>query len=104
MSGGGLHDFGVCVVAWAVIYFLRALPFIFFGRDNGGERKWLKVVEKWLSPIVILFLTVYSFSILEWRAPSPYLAGAAVVAIQLLTRSSLAAIFGGTAVYMLLVG
>ncbi len=104
MNGGVLHNLAVCVVAWAVIYFLRALPFIFFGRAQSGERKWLKAAEKWLSPIVILLLTIYSFSTLEWRLPSPYIAGAGVVAIQLITHSGLAAIFGGTAIYMLLVG
>ena len=102
MESSTLHNLGIAVTAWAVIYLLRAMPFILFGR-GGAEKPWLKAAEKWLSPIVIAILVVYSYSGLEWRTPWPYVAGALVVALQLVLRNGLVAIFAGTALYMLLV-
>lgn len=96
------HNLGIFAASWAVIYLLRAFPFIAFGRC-GGERPWLRAAEKWLSPIVIAILVVYSFASLEWRTPLPYAAGATVVVLQLATRNGLLSIFAGTALYMLLV-
>ena len=96
------HNLGIFAVSFAVIYLLRAFPFIVCGRGS-GERPWLKAAEKWLSPAVIAILIVYSYSGLEWRTPWPYLAGALVVALQLVFKSGLLSIFAGTALYMLLV-
>lgn len=96
------HNLGIFAVSWAVIYLLRALPFIVCGRSS-ANRPWLKAAEKWLSPIVIAILIVYSYAGLEWRTPWPYIAGAAVVALQLIFKSGLLSIFAGTALYMLLV-
>lgn len=98
-----LHNLGIAATSWAVIYLLRALPFMLFGRSASADRPWLKTAEKWLSPVVIAFLVVFSYSTLEWRSAWPYVAGAATVAIQLATRSGLVAIFAGTALYMFLV-
>ena len=96
------HNLAIFAVAWAVIYLLRAFPFIVCGRTN-GNRPWLKAAEKWLSPIVIAILVVYSYAGLEWRTPWPYLAGALVVLLQLVLKNGLISIFAGTALYMLLV-
>lgn len=96
------HNLGIFAVSWAVIYLLRALPFIICAR-SGGDRPWLKAAEKWLSPVVIAILIVYSYAGLEWRTPWPYLAGVLVVALQLITKNGLLSIFAGTALYMILV-
>lgn len=95
---------GVCAVLAAslVIISLRALPFLVLSRCN-GEAKWLKVAEKWLSPIVIALLVVYSYSTLEWRTFMPYAAGALTIALQLIFKNGLVSIFAGTALYMILV-
>ena len=95
---------GVCAVLAAslVIISLRALPFLVLSRCN-GEAKWLKVAEKWLSPIVIALLVVYSYSTLEWRTFMPYAAGALTIALQLTFKNGLVSIFVGTALYMILV-
>ena len=97
-----LHNLGILVASWAVIYLLRALPFIICGHSN-ANRPWLKTAEKWLSPVVIAILVIYSYAGLEWRTPWPYIAGAVVVTLQLLFKSGLLSIFVGTALYMLLV-
>ena len=98
-----LHPLATVVTAWLVIYLLRALPFILFARTSGGETSWLKAAERWLSPAVIALLVIYSYAGLEWRTLSPYLAGAAVVFLQLKFRNGLLSIFLGTALYMLLI-
>ena len=103
MSAAAIHSLAAVAVAWLVIYALRALPFVLFGGSGGGERTWLKAAEKWLSPVVIAALVVYSYSGLEWRTASPYVAGLAVVAMQLKFKNGLASIFAGTALYMALV-
>lgn len=97
-----IHKLGIFAVSFAVIYLLRAFPFIVCARST-GERPWLKAAEKWLSPIVIAILIVYSYAGLEWRTPWPYIAGAIVVILQLIFKSGLLAIFAGTAAYMLMV-
>ena len=85
-----------------VILALRALPFVLMSRLS-AETKWLKVAERWLSPIVIALLVVYSYSTLEWRTFMPYAAGALTVVLQLLWKNGLVSIFAGTALYMILV-
>ena len=97
-----LRSLAVVLTAWAIIYALRALPFIVCSRSGGGNR-WLKAAEKWLSPAIIALLVVYSYSGLAWRTPWPYLAGAVVVAVQLLFRNGLLSIIIGTALYMAVV-
>lgn len=92
----------IVLSAFAVIFLLRALPFVLFARSN-GEGKWSKVAEKWFSPIIIALLVVYSFSTLEWRTYMPYLAALVTVAFQLLWRNGLVSIFAGTLLYMILV-
>lgn len=90
------------IAASLVIIALRALPFLLMSRLS-GETKWLKVAEKYLSPIVIALLVVYSYSTLEWRTFMPYAAGALTVILQLLWKNGLVSIFAGTALYMILV-
>ena len=90
------------LAASLVIIALRALPFLLMSRLS-GETKWFKAAEKYLSPIVIALLVVYSCSTLEWRTFMPYAAGALTVILQLLWKNGLVSIFAGTAFYMILV-
>ena len=46
--------------------------------------------------------SIYSYSSLEWRTVSPYLAGTLTVALHLRFRNPLASIVAGTALYMAL--
>lgn len=99
---GSLHTAGILVTAWAVIFALRALPFILCARVR-RENTALRAAEKWLSPLVIALLVVFSYSGLAWQTSAPYLAGALVVAVQLCLRNGLVAILAGTALYMALI-
>ena len=95
---------GIAVVAFsfAVIFALRALPFVLMSRAS-GEGRFFRFAEKWLSPVIIAGLVVYSFSTLRWRGYEPYVAGLATAAVQFVFRNGLVSIFAGTALYMALV-
>lgn len=103
MTAQTLHGVGIVVTAALVIFALRAVPFALFAHMGESGGRFLRACEKWLSPAVIAMLVAYSYAGLEWRTPSPYVAGAVVVAMQLKFRNGLVSILVGTAVYMLLV-
>lgn len=103
MTDEVLYMSGIVAVGFAVNFGLRALPFLLFG---GSGRKLPPCVERVASaasPAIIACLVVYSYSGLEWRTAAPYLAGAAVVALQAAFRNPLVSIVAGTVAYMLLV-
>ena len=103
MSERILHCAGIVLVSWAVIYMLRALPFIVFSRSARSEKPWLRTVERWLSPTVIALLVAYSYSGLEWRTLWPYISGLIVVLMQLRFGNGLVSILVGTVAYMVLI-
>ena len=94
----------LCVVGacFAVNYGLRALPFLLFSGRDRELPQWVERFGSYLSPVIIAVLVVYSYSGLEWRAASPYLAGAVTVGLQLWKRNPLASIVAGTVLYMAL--
>lgn len=104
MGSEALYMLGVVVAGFAVNMGLRALPFLLFGGRSRPVPPWAERACSFVSPVVIACLIVYSYSGLEWRTASPYVAGAVTVALQLVLRNSLASILAGTALYMLLVG
>ena len=106
------------VVMAAVIFFCRVFPFLFFRENNGkaaagaetssGRRgaAFLSFVEKTVPPAA---MTVLTFNALSGpvktnpREAIPALAAAAFTAIiHLWRRNPLISIFGGTALYMIL--
>ena len=110
----------LCIVMAAVIFFCRAFPFLFFrekasaGKDGDGtagspsnrRAAFLAFVEKTVPPVA---MTVLAFNSLAGPARAspreiiPALAAAALTAIvHLWRRNPLISIFGGTAVYILL--
>jgi branched-subunit amino acid transport protein AzlD len=89
-------------VGWAVTYSLRALPFALFSRSSTRLPPWVDRLGDIISPVIIAALVVYSYSGLEWKTFSPYLAGFATVAMQLKFRNPLLSIISGTALYMVL--
>jgi branched-subunit amino acid transport protein AzlD len=91
----------------AVIFFCRAVPFIFFrGIKTNGECKFLIFVEKTAPPIA---MTVLCFNTLvipvkensDFTLPT-LLAAAVTVLLHLWKRNVLLSIFSGTALFMLL--
>ena len=106
------------IVMALVTYLTRALPFLLFDRGSAPPKVVL-YLGKVLPPAVIAMLIIYclrnvSFSIpADWTSEAilaamstwaPQLAAAAaVVVLHLWKRNNLLSIFGGTALYMVLV-
>ncbi|MBR7180986.1 MAG: AzlD domain-containing protein [Kiritimatiellae bacterium] len=86
---------------WAVTYFLRALPFLVFG-SRASAPAWLRRIDRYISPVMIGLLIVYSFSGLEWKTPWPYAAAAVTAGAYFLSKNPLVGIIAGTAAYMAL--
>ena len=106
------HTLCIVLACWAVIYVLRAFPFIVFGREGAKEPKWLGPAAKWISPVTIALLIVYSYWGLSKARPDEggllfclcgSVAGLATVAMQYWRRNPLLAILSGTVLYMLLI-
>ena len=109
MSGQALHAVGVIVVAAAVTFLLRWVPFAIFGAGkNGGEPpKWVTYLGGVLPPAVIALLVVYCLRSIDLFAGNhglPELLCVAVCALlHLWKRNDLLSIFGATVLYMILV-
>lgn len=97
-----LHLIAVVAIGWGITYALRSLPFVLFSRKSRKLPPWVGRVGILISPVIIAFLIVYSYSSLEWRTSAPYAAGAITVALQFFRRNPLISIIGGTAAYMTL--
>ena len=97
-----LYMLGIVAAGFVVNFGLRALPFILFGRKDRTIPPWIDRVSGYISPVIIAALVVYSFAGLAWRMPWPYIAGVAVVGLQLWKRNPLFSIIAGTVIYMLL--
>lgn len=94
----------VVVVCWAVIFALRALPFVFFG----SRKKPLPPKVEWffgsvLSPIIIAAVIIWAYSGLEYKTLNPYIAGFLTIGIHLWRRNALMSVIIGTFAYMTLV-
>jgi branched-subunit amino acid transport protein AzlD len=89
----------------AVTYFLRSLPFLFFGRREPPAL--VAYIARYMPPVIMTILVLNSFKGLRLdRAPYglPELGAAAVVAaLQAWKRNVLLSIIGGTALYMVLI-
>ena len=89
-----------------VTAFLRFLPFLVF-RDQGKRPAVITYLGKVLPQAVMGMLVVYCLRNVSLTAPPhglpELLAVGSVVALHLWRRNTLLSIFGGTAVYMLLV-
>ena len=89
----------------AVTFATRAVPFVLF--PTGRIPRGLLHVTRFLPPVVMAALLIFSFKNVDFRTGShgiPALAGLAVtVGIHLWRRNSLLSIFGGTAAYMVLI-
>lgn len=97
-----LHLLAVVLVGWCVTYALRALPFVLFSRKARELPPWVGRLGVLISPVIIAFLIVYSYSSLEWRTLSPYLAGLLTISLQIIRGNPLLSIVAGTALYMTL--
>ena len=103
MADEVLYMSGVVAVGFAVNFALRALPFALFAGCKCELPTWVKGLGSIVSPVIICGLIIYSYSGLEWRQASPYVAGVLTVALQIWLRNSLMSIVAGTIAYMCLI-
>lgn len=97
-----LYLVAATATGWAVTYALRALPFMLLPGKSRELPAWAHRTGRFISPVIIAALIIYSFASLEWRSCAPYLAGALTLALQLKWRNALVSITAGTALYMTL--
>lgn len=106
---GTLSFWPVCLsiaVAAAVTMLVRAAPFVLFGKGR-RQPEVIGYLGRVLAPAVVAMLVVYclrSTKIFAWPYGLPeFIAVAVVVGLHLWKKNTLLSIFGGTALYMLLV-
>jgi len=97
-----LYMLAIVATGFAVNYTLRALPFLLFAGRDRALPPWVEAFGKWVSPVIIACLVVYSYAGLAWRTPWPFVAGVVTVGLQLWRRNPLVSIVAGTVVYMCL--
>lgn len=90
----------------AVIIFLtRLFPFALFSKRNPPA--FIRFIERFIPPMVMAVLVVYCLKDIQWSVwPSGIRELAAIVvvtALHIWKKNAMLSIFGGTAVYMLLV-
>lgn len=89
-----------------IIFFERAFPFLLFSKKE--PPRIIRFIEKYIPPMVMAALVVYCLKDLSFSGGAvgfmPYIAGVIItVILHLWKRNSLISIFGGTAVYMILI-
>jgi branched-subunit amino acid transport protein AzlD len=93
------------VVAAAVTFFTRAVPFIFFAKKKPSPL--MAYLQRYLPPMTMVILVIYCIRDIQWaEAPHglPALIGIALTTVLHLWRgNALLSIFGATAVYMFLI-
>lgn len=88
-----------------VILATRAFPFAVFSRRDPPRA--IRFVEKYIPPAVMAILVVYCLKDIRWACwPSgirELIALAAVIVLHLWKKNAMLSIFGGTALYMVLI-
>lgn len=91
-------------VSAAVIFALRAFPFVLFSKRE--PPKVLRFIEKYIPPMVMAVLLVYCFKGVNFMS-KPFgipeiVALSFTVVIHLWKKNSMISIFGGTIIFMIL--
>ena len=101
-----LADLAIVAVASLCTILVRALPFVLFGR-SGTPGRGVLYLGRVLPPAVMAILVVYCLKGLPaaggMEAAFQLGALAVTAALHLWRRNTLLSIFGGTALYMLLI-
>ena len=100
------HAVLIVLLVAVCTYLLRALPFLLF-RGNGQLPKPVSYLGKVLPGAIMATLVIYCLRSLNFTAAANFvpqlICAVLVVVLHLWRRSTLLSIFGGTAVYMVLV-
>lgn len=88
-----------------VILATRAFPFVLFSRRD--PPKMLRFVERFIPPMVMAVLVVYCLKDIQWgtgcAGVQELVSLAAVCVLHLTKKNAMLSIFGGTALYMVLI-
>lgn len=94
-----------CLLITLVTFAERLFPFVIFSNREAG--KLIHLFEKYVPPIVMLGLLIYSLRDVRFTSPEmwvPHLSAIAFTIVTYLWKSNtLISIFGGTAIYMILI-
>lgn len=99
-----LYLVAVVAICCAVVFLLRAVPFILFScckKQLPKRMEWFFVSI--LSPMIILGVIIWAYSGLEYTTFNPYIAGALTIGIHLWRRNAIVSVLVGTITYMALV-
>ena len=101
-----IHAVLAIAIMAAVTFLTRALPFLLFDR-GGNPPKLVLYLGRVLPPAIIAMLIVYCLRGVSFSTPGGWipqlLCAAVVVVLHLWKHNNLLSIFGGTALYMVLV-
>jgi branched-subunit amino acid transport protein AzlD len=93
------------VVAGAVTFFTRAVPFLFFAKKKPSPL--MAYIQRYLPPMTMTILVIYCVKDIRWAEyphGAPVLIGIALTVVLHLWRgNALLSIFGATAAYMFLI-
>lgn len=83
----------------------RLFPFVIFSNREAG--KLIHIFEKYVPPIVMFGLLVYSLRGVRFTSPEMWVPHLSAIAFTIITyiwkSNTLVSIFGGTAIYMILI-
>ncbi len=92
----------------AVTFATRAIPFVLFGRQKGGDSPApiILFVGKYLPPALISAIIIYCYKDVKFLTGThgipELLAAAAVILLQLRFKNTMLSIFAGTVFYMVM--
>jgi branched-subunit amino acid transport protein AzlD len=96
---------GALLAMAAVTVLCRATPFLFFMRRRPPAV--VDYLQRFIPPMIMTVLVLGSYKGISFGSPSLWVpstaAGVAVAGLHLWKRNALVSIFGGTALYMLLI-
>ena len=107
MSADGISPYvlGAVLTMAAVTIACRATPFVFFMKRR--PPKVVDYLQKYIPPMIMTVLVLGSYKTTSFAALRDWapgiLAGLAVAGLHLWKRNTLLSIFGGTALYMILI-
>jgi branched-subunit amino acid transport protein AzlD len=105
VAGFSPYILGAVLAMAAVTVACRATPFVFFMKRR--PPKVVDYLQKYIPPMIMTVLVLGSYknlSLAAWPYGIPEIvAGLAVAALHLWKRNTLVSIFGGTALYMILI-
>ena len=95
----------VSLLIGLIVFCERLFPFAIFSKRKPG--KLIHIFERYIPPIVMLGLLIYSLRDLRFSSLAQWIPQIAAITFTIVTylwkKNSLVSIFGGTIIYMILI-